>query len=94
MGSPRNIGRGPDMVQPPPPVRRVPVRRAISPTGIQQPLRNTLARDIHPIARLLQLRQMIHLDRGVAGGLQQFPVVPDIILGQGRKRPRVSRQGS
>jgi hypothetical protein len=36
---------------------------------------------------------MLHLDRGMADDFQQLPVVPDISLGQGRKRPRVIRQG-
>jgi hypothetical protein len=83
MGGIRDVGRGPDVIEPAPLVGGVPVLRAVGPPAIEQPVGNIGAGDIDPTARLLRVAQMLHLDRRVADHLQKLLVRPDVILARG-----------
>ena len=78
-----DIGRGPDMIQPPPLVGRVPILGTIAPPAVKQPRGNILAGDINPFPGILRRAQMLDLDRGMADDLEQLLVRPDVILARG-----------
>ena len=71
------------MIQPPPLISLVPVARAIGPPAEQRAIGNILPRYIHPPARILRFAQCFNFNRSVADNLQQFLVIPDVILARG-----------
>src|SRR5690606_8445264 len=75
----RDIGGHPHMVEPPPPIRRGPIARAIAPPGIE-PLgcRKEFPPDIDPIVRRLQPGQNLALYGRMADYIQKLLVAPHI----------------
>ena len=68
----RDIGRGPDMIEPPPLVCGIPIRRAVGPPTVKPSIGNILSCYVNPTAGLLRVGKMFDFDRGVADHLQQL----------------------
>src|SRR3546814_12192102 len=79
LGGARDLRAGPDVIQPTPAIRRLPVARTIAPPG--EKLfggGNELATKVYPVVALAQRGQQVDFHRGVADDIEQRLVIPDV----------------